>query len=137
MNELYITNNNIIFIILNILLFSVIIYILLGKNKEGFIKRRVNNTGVNDIETESEKDVKKSPFGKGLKSNIINLYTEDDLNKFKKVKSELDQLVEETNQFRQQTTQMENQTKEIEKETQEILTEITELEKIFESIKDF
>ena len=126
MNQLYITSNNLIFIILNVLLFSVIIYILFCKNKEGF---RVT-TGLKSLNSVKDDDDK-----------IINsitksfrVYREDDVNT---VKSELDQLVEETNQFRQQTTQMENQTKEIEKETQEILTEITELEKIFESIKDF
>ena len=128
MNELYITSNNLIFIILNVLLFSVIIYILFCKNKEGFTGRR--RIGVIEMTQDvPENNVKK---GKSTLGSIV--YTENNVNE---LKSELDQLVEETNQFRQQTTQMENQTKEIEKETQEILTEITELEKIFESIKDF
>jgi hypothetical protein len=128
MNELYITSNNLIFIILNVLLFSVIIYILFCKNKEGFPGRRM---GV----IEMTQPVTENNVNKGIsRLHFEKVYTEDNVNT---VKSELDQLVEETNQFRQQTTQMENQTKEIEKETQEILTEITELEKIFESIKDF
>lgn len=118
MNELYITSKNLIFIILNVLLFSVIIYILFNKNKEGFsVNRQIGRKGDSQDVTVDLKN-----------------YTENNVNE---LKSELDQLVEETNKFREQTTQMENQTKEIEKETQEILTEITELEKIFESIKDF
>jgi len=112
MNELYITSKNLIFIILNILLFSVIIYILFCKNTEGF------------SEIEDVKPLESDKYD-------IREYREEDLNQ---LKTEVDQIMKETNEFKEQTTQMENQTKEIEKETQEIETEITELEKIFESI---